>query len=155
MRLNDTWNDCVRAQQHDWIWASDSGLQSTRAPPECFTAIVDAPVALQRVCPIKDYLPALINMPSELEQGPGRDGRGRVGACTLFSVNQESAGRGQRGGCGCSRALTDNFPLPFFDPQQSFIIRAFWSLFAKQGRVTGNEKRQLLFRIQLQFLVLK
>lgn len=67
----------------------------------------------------------------------------------LFSV----AFSAERGGCGCSRALIDNFP-PFFDPQRPFIIRAFWSLFAKQERVAENEKRQLLFRIQSQFLVL-
>ncbi len=41
----------------------------------------DTPVALQSVCPIKDYLPALINVPSELEQR--RDKRREI---TLFSV---------------------------------------------------------------------
>lgn len=73
----------------------------------------------------------------------------------LFSKIQESAGQ-KREEAVDAEELTENSPPPFLDHQWAFIIRAFrfFCFFAKQELVAENENRQLLLRIQLQFLVL-
>lgn len=45
-----------------------AGLQTTSSPLEGFRAIDDTPMALQRICHIQYYLPALINMSFKVVQ---------------------------------------------------------------------------------------
>lgn len=145
----------VRAQQHEWMWASDSGLQTTRSQPDwlhllSMTPTTPPPGTAERL-PDQRLLTCSNKRAKWAGAEPGWRG------LELFSVNQESRGggregRGGEGGSGCSRALTDNFP-PSFDPPAAFHNQGLRISFPQnRGCVTGNEKRQLLFRIQIAVL---
>lgn len=92
-----------------------------RSPPERVAsfAVDDTPVAVERVSarslPMKD-LPALINMPCELERSRG--GSGGRGGLTPFSLNQESRGWGER---------------RLWTPEQAFHFHSLLISFCKIG----------------------